>query len=124
MSAADLWQELVKDPKRRRKIKELLENLTAPEEFEILAARILLANEKRRETVSRPRLRSKTRKIASLEKDLDKIRTELDRRVQLPSEEEARYWLKQWREGAPSKQESIQMTKGFNALTKSSHRRR
>jgi len=27
-------------------------------------------------------------------------------RVQLPSEEEARYWLQQWREGAKPKQET------------------
>jgi len=46
------------------------------------------------------------RRIKIIEKDFQEVRTGRFGRVQLPSEEEACYWLKQWREGAKPKQET------------------
>ena len=40
------------------------------------------------------------------ERGLQEIRTGRYGRVQLPSQEEARYWLQQWREAAKPKQET------------------
>jgi len=40
------------------------------------------------------------------ERALHEIRTGRFGRVQLPSQEEARYWLQQWREGAKPKQKT------------------
>ena len=46
------------------------------------------------------------RRIKIIEIDLQEVITGRFGRVQLPSEEEARYWLQQWREGAKPKQET------------------
>ena len=46
------------------------------------------------------------RRIRITERDLHEIRSGRFGRVQLPSKKEARYWLKQWREGAKPKQET------------------
>ncbi len=40
------------------------------------------------------------------ERDLQEIRTGRYGRVELPSQDEARYWLQQWREAAKPKQET------------------
>ena len=93
-------QKSTADPK---KIQKLLETHTAREAFEILAARIILANKRMEESPSR--VQEETRKIKITEKDVREIRTGRFGRVQLPSEEEARYWLQQWREGAKPKDE-------------------
>ena len=93
-----------KPPTDPRKIKKLLETHTAREAFEILAARIILANKRMEESPSR--VQEETRKIKITEKDVREIRTGRFGRVQLPSEEEARYWLQQWREGATPKEDT------------------
>jgi hypothetical protein len=94
-----------KPPTDPRKIKKLLESHTAREAFEILAARIILANQ-RMGDVPPSRVQSETQSIRMTENELQEIRTGRFGRVQLPSEEEARYWLQQWREGAKSKEET------------------
>jgi hypothetical protein len=91
----------IADPK---KIEKLLEGHTAQEAFEILAAQIILAN-KRTQEAPPSRVQEEPRKIKITERDLQKVRTGRFGRVQLPSEEEARYWLQQWREGAKPKEE-------------------
>ena len=94
-----------KPPTDPRKIKKLLESHTAREAFEILAARIILANQR---TLDAPPsgVQSETQGIRITENELQEIRTGRFGRVQLPSEEEARYWLQQWREGARPKEET------------------
>src|SRR5437660_12856104 len=62
-------------------------------------------NGPRRPSLS-PRVQKETRKIKITETALHEIRTGRFGRVQLPSEEEARYWLRQWREGAKLKEET------------------
>jgi len=94
-----------KPPADPRKIEKLLERHTAREAFEILAARIILANELTQDAPP-SRVQTETRKIKITEKDLHEIRTGRFGRVQLPSQEEARYWLQQWREGAKPKEET------------------
>ncbi len=94
-------QKSAADPK---KIAKLLERHTAREAFEILAAQIILANKRTQDSPSQ--VQEETRKIKITERHLQEIRTGRFRRVQLPSEEEARYWLQQWREGAKPKQET------------------
>jgi len=81
--------------------------LTEPprEAYEILAAQIILANQRTRDAPP-SRVHTESRKIKITEKDLQEIRTGRFGRIQLPSEEEARYWLQQWREGAKPKQET------------------
>ena len=99
-----LPQKSTVDP---RKIKRLLERgYTAREAFEILAARIILANQRTQEALSQSQVQPQSRKIKITERDLHEIRTSRFGRVQLPSQEEARYWLQQWREGAKPKQET------------------
>jgi hypothetical protein len=94
-----------KPPTDPRKIKKLLESHTAREAFEILAARIILANQRTRD-IPPSRVQSETQSIRMTENELQEIRTGRFGRVQLPSEEEARYWLQQWREGAKGKEET------------------
>src|SRR2546422_11111562 len=94
-----------KPPTDPREIKKLLENRTAREAFEILAARIILANQRTRD-VPPSRVQSETQGISVTENELQEIRTGRFGRVQPPSEEEARYWLQQWREGAKPKEET------------------
>lgn len=100
-----------KPPVDPRKVKKLLESHTAREAFQILAARIILANERVRDKTlppSRTRVQSEShrtpvqmesRKLILTGKDLDDIKTGRYRRFQLPSEDEANYWLQQWRDG-------------------------
>jgi hypothetical protein len=95
-----------KPPADPRKIKKLLERgYTAREAFEILAARIILAKQRIPETLSQSRVQTDSPKIKITENDLQEIRAGRFGRIQLPSEEEARYWLQQWREGAKPKVE-------------------
>jgi len=88
-----------------RELKKLLETYSAREVFQITAARIILANERTRDDPPSGVL-TESRKIKISEKELEDIRTGRLGRVQLPTEEEARYWLQQWREGAKPKEET------------------
>ena len=100
---SSLPQKPLGDPK---KVKKLLEKYNPREAYEILAARIILANERTQETLPQSRVQKETRKIKITETALHAIKTGRFGRVQLPSQEEARYWLQQWREGAQPKQET------------------
>ncbi len=94
-----------KPPANQKQMKRLLEKYNAREAYDKLAARIILANERTR--VAPPsRVQEETRKIKITERDLQEIRTGRFGRVQLPSQEEARYLLQQWREGAKPKEET------------------
>ena len=96
-------QKPLEDPK---KIMKLLETgYTAQEAWEILAARIVLARDEPREPQPSSRVSTGSQQVKITETDLQQIRTGRFRRMQLPSEEEARYWLQQWREGAKPKEE-------------------
>src|SRR5712692_708264 len=94
-----------KPPTDPRKIKKLLASHTTREAFEILAARIILANQ-RTQDAPPSRVHTETQKIKITERDMQEIGTGRFGRIQLPSEEEARYWLQQWREGAKTKEET------------------
>src|SRR6266568_2929694 len=98
-----LPQKPLADPK---KVKKLLEKYNPREAYEILAAQIILANERTQETLPQSRVQKETRKIKITETALHAIKTGRFGRVQLPSQEEARYWLQQWREGAKPKEET------------------
>src|SRR5437870_12586209 len=87
-------------------IKSLLEKHNPREAYEILAAQIILANERTQESLPQSRVQEETRKIKITKTALHAIKTGRFGRVQLPSQEEARCWLKHWREGAQSKQET------------------
>jgi hypothetical protein len=100
---SSLPQKPLADP---RKVKKLLEKYNPREAYEILAAQIILANERTQDPIPSSRVQKETRKIKITETDLHEIRTGRFGRVRLPSEEEARYWLQQWREGAKPKQET------------------
>ena len=97
---------LPQKPLDHRKIQKLLEKYNPREAYEILAAQIILANERTQEALPPSRVQKETRKIKITETALHAIKTGRFGRVQLPSQEEARYWLQQWREGAQSKQET------------------
>jgi len=97
-----LPQKPVEAPK---KIQKLLKKYNAREAYDILAARIILANERIRDTLPPSRVQAESRKITITESGLEEIRTGRYGRVQLPSQEEARYWLQQWREAAMPKEE-------------------
>ena len=71
----------------------------------ILVSQIILANERIRETLPPSRVQTESRRITITERGLEKVRTGRYGRVQLPSQEEARYWLQQWREAAMPKEE-------------------
>src|SRR5437867_7112911 len=88
-----------------RKVKKLLEKYSPREAYEILAAQIILANERTRDTLPPSRVQTESRKISITERGLQQVRTGRYGRVQLPSQEEARYWLQQWREAAMPKEE-------------------
>src|SRR5690348_13446730 len=83
-----------------RELKKLLETYSAREVFQIAAARIILANERTRDAPPSRVQTAESQRIMITERDLQEIQTGRFGRVQLPSEEEARYWLQQWREGA------------------------
>ena len=70
-----------------------------------LATQIIIANERTRDTLPPSRVQTESRKITITERGLQEIRTGRYGRVQLPSQEEARYWLQQWREAAMPKEE-------------------
>ncbi len=97
---------LPQKPLDSRKIQKLLEKYNPREAYEILAAQIILANERTQEALPPSRVQKETRKIKITETGLHEIRTGRFGRVQLPSEEEARYWLQQWREGAKPKEQT------------------
>ena len=97
-----LPQKPVEAPK---KIQKLLKKYNAREAYDILAARIILANERTRDTLPPSRVQTESRKITITERGLEKVRTGRYGRVQLPSQEEARYWLQQWREAAMPKED-------------------
>src|SRR5437870_1178435 len=99
---SSLPQKPLGDPK---KVKKLLEKYNPREAYEILAAQIILANERTRDAPP-SRVQRESQRIKITENKLQEIRTGRFGRVQLPSEEEARYWLQQWREGAKPKQET------------------
>ena len=99
---SSLPQKPLADPK---KVKKLLEKYNPREAYEILAAQIILANERTRDAPP-SRVQKETRKIKITETALHAIKTGRFGRVQLPSQEEARYWLQQWREGAKPNQET------------------
>ncbi len=86
-------------------LKKLLEKYDPREAYEILAAQIILANERTRDTLPPSRVQEESRKISITERGLQEIRTGRYGRVQLPSQEEARYWLQQWRQAAMPKEE-------------------
>ena len=94
-----------KPPVDSRKVKRLLEKYNPREAYEILAAQIILANERTRDNLLPSRVQTESRKITITERGLQEIRTGRYGRVQLPSQEEARYWLQQWREAAMPKEE-------------------
>jgi len=96
----------LKPPAGPKKLKKLLEKYTPREAYEILAAQIILANERTRDILPPSRVHAGSRKISITESGLQDIRTGRYGRVQLPSQEEARYWLQQWREAAKPKQET------------------
>src|SRR5713101_1060329 len=89
-----------------RELKKLLETYSAREVFQITAAQIILANERTRDAPPSWVQRAESQRIKITENKLQEIRTGRFGRVQLPSEEEARYWLQQWREGARPKEET------------------
>ena len=108
-----LPQKPVEAPK---KIQKLLEKYNAREAYDILAARIILANERIRDTLPPSRVQTRTQETRSrvqsnpqglslTAKDLEDLRTGRYGRIQLPSQEEARYWLQRWREAAMPKEE-------------------
>jgi hypothetical protein len=89
-----------------KKVKKLLEKYNPQEAYEILAAQIILANQRTRDAPPSRVQTAESQKIKITENELQEIRTGRFGRVQLPSEQEARYWLQQWREGAKPKQET------------------
>ena len=89
-----------------KQMKRLLEKHNARETYDKLAARIILANERVRYGGRGSRVQTETRRITITERDLQEINTGRFGRIQLPSEEEARCWLQQWREGAKPKAET------------------
>jgi len=95
----------LKPPAGQKKLEKLLEKYTPREAYEILAAQIILANEWTRDTLPPSRVQTESRKITITERGLQEIRTGRYGRVQLPSQEEARYWLQQWHEAAMPKEE-------------------
>jgi len=94
-------QKPLADPK---KVKKLLEKYNPREAYEILAAQIILANERTQDAPPSRVQTAESHRIKITENKLQEIRTGRFGRVQLPSEEEARYWLQQWREGAKPKE--------------------
>ena len=87
----------LKPPAGPKKLKKLLEKYTPREAYEIVAAEIILANERTRDTLPPSRVQTESRKITITERGLQEIKTGPYGRDQLPSQEEARYWLQQWR---------------------------
>jgi hypothetical protein len=101
---SSLPQKPIGDPK---KVKKLLEKYNPREAYEILATQIILADQRTRDAPPSRVQTAESQKIKITENELQKIRTGRFGRVQLPTEEEARYWLQQWREGAKPKEETL-----------------
>ncbi len=95
-----------KSPAGQRQIIRLLEKHSPRETFDILAARITLANERVRDPLPSSRLQTGSQSTSLTAQDLEAIRTGRYGRIQLPSQEEARYWLQQLREAAKPKEET------------------
>ena len=95
-----------KPPAGQKQIRGLLEKHSPRETFDILAARITLANERVRDPLPPSRVQTRSQRTSLSAKDLEDIRTRHYGRIQLPSQEEARYWLQQWREGATPKEDT------------------
>ena len=95
-----------KPPVDPRKVKQLLEKHNAREAFQILAAQIILANDQVREPLPPSHFQTRSRRTSLTAQDLEDVRTGRYGRIQLPSQEEARFWLQQWREAAKPKQET------------------
>jgi hypothetical protein len=100
---SSLPQKPIGDPK---KVKKLLEKYNPREAYEILATQIILANQRTRDAPPSRVQKAESQRIRITENKLQEIRAGRFGRVRLPSEEEARYWLEQWREGAKPKQET------------------
>jgi hypothetical protein len=100
---SSLPQKPIGDPK---KVKKLLEKYNPREAYEILATQIILANQRTRDAPPSRVQTAESQRIRITERDLQEVQTGRFGRVQLPSEEEARYWLRQWREGAKPKEET------------------
>ena len=71
----------------------------------ILASQIIIANEQTRDTLPPSWVQTEFRNTTITERGPGDIRTGRYGRVQLPSQEEARYWLQQWREAGMPKEE-------------------
>jgi hypothetical protein len=95
-----------KPPAGQKQIRGLLEKHSPRETFDILATRIALANERVRDPLRSSRLQTRPQRTSLTAQDLEDIRTGRYGRIQLPTQEEARYWLQQWREGARSKEDT------------------
>jgi len=89
-----------------RELKKLLETYNAREVFQIAAARIILANERTRDAPPSRVQTAESHRFEITERELQEIQTGRFGGIQLPSEDEARYWLQQWREGAKRKEET------------------
>ena len=100
---SSLPQKPIGDPE---KVKKLLEKYNPREAYEILATQIILANQRTRDAPPSRVQTAESQRIKITENKLQEIRTGRFGRVQLPSEEEARYWLQQWREGAKPKEDT------------------
>jgi hypothetical protein len=112
-------------------VEKLLESHTAQESFQILAAQIILANQRTRDPLPPSRVQTERRKITITErdsgpkrtgpyrevateerkirltaKDLEDLKAGRYLRFQLPSEEEARHMLKLWNEANRRGQEA------------------
>jgi hypothetical protein len=95
-----------KSPAGQKQIRGLLEKHSPRETFDILAARITVANERVRDPLPSSHLQIRPQRSSLTAQDLEDVRTGRYGRIQLPSQEEARYWLQQWREAAKPKQET------------------
>src|SRR5437016_12864078 len=96
-------QKPLGDPK---KVKKLLEKYNPREAYEILAAQIILANERTQETLPQSRVHKETRKIKITETALHPSKTGRHGRGQLPSQEGTSYGLQQQAKGAQPKQKT------------------
>ena len=70
-----------------------------------LATQIIIANEQTRDTLPPSWVQTESRNTTITGRGPGDIRTGRYGRVQLPSQEEARYWLQKWREAAMPKEE-------------------
>jgi len=77
----------LKPPAGPKKLKKLLEEYTPREAYEIVAAQIILANERIQNSLPPSRVQAESRKIAITERGLQEIRTGRYGRVQLLSQE-------------------------------------